>query len=241
MPILSDWRSSTEIDALQQLERPGFAWEFLRRNRKYRADYGRIIGAGRNDKREVAKAAAKFARYWGLICTDRPKTSSNRGDGTMAPGNRANRCHFDACADRLRRRRHRSTQRFWPRASLDRTARTVSIFASLETISFGWLINILISRWPLFIPLDDDLPLRAAGVLRLHRLITANKDCSAPQPQALSAQKRNRLIQMLLALDGRLSQGNLSRDRISSFRAQRDKRKRMEDPSNSRQDNSAGQ
>jgi hypothetical protein len=56
------------------------------------------------------------------------------------------------------------------------------------------------------IPLDDDLPLRAAGVLRLHRLITANKDCSAPQPQALSAQKRNRLIQMLLALDGRLSQ-----------------------------------
>jgi len=102
MPILPDWRSSTEIDALQQLERPGFAWEFLRRNRKYRADYERIVGSGNGDKPEVAKAAANFARYWGLICTAGPKASSHRGDGAMAPGNSADRSNSDACAGRLR-------------------------------------------------------------------------------------------------------------------------------------------
>ncbi len=56
------------------------------------------------------------------------------------------------------------------------------------------------------IPLDDDLPLRAAGALRLHRLITAYKIERVPQSQTLTAQQRKRLIQMLRALDGHLSQ-----------------------------------
>jgi hypothetical protein len=54
-------------------------------------------------------------------------------------------------------------------------------------------------------PLDDNLPLRAAGALRLHRLLTANKAGSARRSQALTAQQRQRLIQILVALDGRLS------------------------------------
>jgi hypothetical protein len=36
----SDWRSETA--SLNQLERQGFAWKFLRRNSSYRADYERI-------------------------------------------------------------------------------------------------------------------------------------------------------------------------------------------------------
>jgi hypothetical protein len=58
------------------------------------------------------------------------------------------------------------------------------------------------------IPLDDDLPLRAAGALRLHRLLTAGKASPVPQTQALTAQQRQRLIQMLVALDGRLSRAS---------------------------------
>jgi len=58
------------------------------------------------------------------------------------------------------------------------------------------------------IPLDDDLPLRAAGAVRLHRLLTANKAGPVPQSQALTAQQRQRLIQMLVALDGHLSKAS---------------------------------
>jgi hypothetical protein len=58
------------------------------------------------------------------------------------------------------------------------------------------------------IPLDGDLPLRVAGALRLHRLITAKNAGPIPQSQALTAQQRKRLIQMLLALDGHFSQAS---------------------------------
>jgi hypothetical protein len=58
------------------------------------------------------------------------------------------------------------------------------------------------------IPLDDDLPLRAAGAVRLHHMLKANKASPVPQSQVLTAQQRQRLIQMLVALDGRCSQAS---------------------------------
>ncbi len=58
------------------------------------------------------------------------------------------------------------------------------------------------------ISLDGDLPLRIAGALRLHRLITAKNAGPIPQSQALTAQQRKRMIQMLVALDGHLSKAS---------------------------------
>ncbi len=96
---MPDWRSETA--SLIRLERPGFAWEFLRRNRKYVADYERIMRAGNFDKPDVANAAANIARHWGLNCTAGPKTSSYPGSGALAPGNIANRRHSNARARRF--------------------------------------------------------------------------------------------------------------------------------------------
>ncbi len=58
------------------------------------------------------------------------------------------------------------------------------------------------------IPLDDDLPLRAASALRLHQLLTDKKVGPPPQSHMLTAQQRKRLILMLLALDGHLSKAS---------------------------------
>jgi hypothetical protein len=58
------------------------------------------------------------------------------------------------------------------------------------------------------ISLDDDLPLRAASALPLHQLITDKKVGPPPQSHRLTAQQRKRLILMLLALDGHLSQAS---------------------------------
>ena len=37
-----DWRSPDYVEALKDLDRAGFAWEFLRRNPAYREDYDGI-------------------------------------------------------------------------------------------------------------------------------------------------------------------------------------------------------
>ncbi len=58
------------------------------------------------------------------------------------------------------------------------------------------------------IPLDDDFPLRAASALRLHQLITDKRVGPLPQSYMLTAQQRKRLVLMLLALDGHLSQAS---------------------------------
>jgi hypothetical protein len=76
MPTTPDWRSSADDAALNQLERPGFAWEFLRRNQEYRVGYERIIGLQSENMPEVANAAADFARRWGLVF--RPGPSAQR-------------------------------------------------------------------------------------------------------------------------------------------------------------------
>lgn len=104
MPNMPDWRSETA--PLIRLERPGFAWEFLRRNRIYISDYERIMRAGNFDKPDVANAAANIARHWGLNCTAGPETPSYPGNGALAPGNFTNRRHSYAGAGRFWQGRH---------------------------------------------------------------------------------------------------------------------------------------
>jgi hypothetical protein len=104
MPNVPDWRSETA--PLKQLERPGFAWEFLRRNQKYIADYERIMRAGNFDKPDVANAAANIARHWGLNCTAGPKTPSHPSNGALASGSFTNHRHSYARARRFWQSRH---------------------------------------------------------------------------------------------------------------------------------------
>lgn len=57
------WTSKESLDQLNQLDRPGFAVEFLRRNPDYRADCIRVLSQA---KRGVVTAEAEFARRWGV-------------------------------------------------------------------------------------------------------------------------------------------------------------------------------
>jgi len=58
------------------------------------------------------------------------------------------------------------------------------------------------------LPLDDDLPARAVSALRLHRLITDKKVGQPPESYMLTALQRKRLVLMLSALDGHISQAS---------------------------------
>ena len=55
-----DWRSAADYAPLLALHRPGFAWEFLRRNPDYRRDAEQLISNG------GAAGAGDLPRRWGL-------------------------------------------------------------------------------------------------------------------------------------------------------------------------------
>lgn len=71
MPI-SFWRSSDAIEQLNQLERPGFALEFLRRNASYRQDYARTLRQIARGQADPGSARSELARRWGLCFCPRP-------------------------------------------------------------------------------------------------------------------------------------------------------------------------
>ena len=75
-----DWRSPEYVDALKNLDRAGFAWEFLRRNPAYRDDYGGI--AEDPDKSELSSETV--GGNWGLSFRPRSGARCNGCAGFMA-------------------------------------------------------------------------------------------------------------------------------------------------------------
>lgn len=66
MPDEEQWRVQDETAYLERAQRAGFAWEFLRRNPRYREDYeimSRHLASGNATDKEAALA---LAQRWGL-------------------------------------------------------------------------------------------------------------------------------------------------------------------------------
>ncbi len=81
-----DWRRYDIADDLKHIHKPGFAWEFLRRNRGYRRDYNRITRRTAAGSPDNATAATQFLRRWGLICPLRSECGRKPGTDSVAPG-----------------------------------------------------------------------------------------------------------------------------------------------------------
>jgi Family of unknown function (DUF6499) len=61
-----DWRSPNAGDALKELDRAGLAWEFLRRNPKYREDYRQALERIASGAITEEAAMTEISRRWGL-------------------------------------------------------------------------------------------------------------------------------------------------------------------------------
>jgi hypothetical protein len=61
----SDWRSPAAYDDKRKLDAPGFAFEFLKRNRAFRRDYERLSAALAKNALTQAERD-RFARRWGV-------------------------------------------------------------------------------------------------------------------------------------------------------------------------------
>lgn len=65
-----DWRSGAAYDALDEVSLKGLAWEYLRRNPDYVADYERLAGAAGDGATSI-----EVLKPWGLRFRCRPGPS----------------------------------------------------------------------------------------------------------------------------------------------------------------------
>lgn len=61
-----DWRSPQFEEQLSRLDRGGISFEFLRRNRDYRADYNMVLEQIASDMVRKDVAIARLSRRWGV-------------------------------------------------------------------------------------------------------------------------------------------------------------------------------
>jgi hypothetical protein len=85
MPAPPDWRSEEAERQLNQLERQGFAWEFLRRNPAYRRDYERLR-AGQPDRPGASGLLRSVPPQWRLRFRARSQPHGQRDRNFLAAG-----------------------------------------------------------------------------------------------------------------------------------------------------------
>ena len=100
MPAASNWRVRGG-DYLQHLDRPGFAWEFLRRNPAYQEDYERIVREDASDARFEGRSRDALVWRWGLTFCGRSKAFRRSSDSILARKRAADRGASRALADQF--------------------------------------------------------------------------------------------------------------------------------------------
>jgi hypothetical protein len=98
-PPASDWRSLTGRDYLKRLDRPGFAWEFLRRNPAYQEDYETMVRGAASDAGSGGMIRVALAWRWGLSFPGRPKACRRSGGRVLAAGDAAHGRFAPTCAE----------------------------------------------------------------------------------------------------------------------------------------------
>ena len=63
MDSVSDWASKEFVKTTESLDRSGFAFEFLRRNFNYQADYKKFLKA----RSDTTGSSPQFSKKWGLV------------------------------------------------------------------------------------------------------------------------------------------------------------------------------
>lgn len=84
MSIIPDWRSATAADDLNQLNRPGFAQEFLRRNHDYQEDYHQMARRVATGAVNEDAATLALVHRWGLSFRVRSDSLCGPNSGVVA-------------------------------------------------------------------------------------------------------------------------------------------------------------
>lgn len=75
--FLPDWRNAGAYSYTEKLTRAGWAWEFLRRNSAFRADYARVVEAsGPHRSKRIGVREMRALNPWGIAWCDPPHVSA---------------------------------------------------------------------------------------------------------------------------------------------------------------------
>lgn len=86
MEPLQDWQSSQFEEELSRLDRGGVAFEFLRRNGRYRQDYAEALERIVTDATTESEALRRLSRRWGLAFRGGPRCIGiNRASRLASP------------------------------------------------------------------------------------------------------------------------------------------------------------
>lgn len=111
----TDRHSEKSTDESYQLQRSDFAWEFLRRNHRYRRVYSALHRQQTDSQPDERMIAAKMAR-WGLSFRLRPDSSGGPSPGPLAAGIRTDRGAADTRTTGIYGRGQSADNRLWRRA-----------------------------------------------------------------------------------------------------------------------------
>lgn len=204
MPGRPDWRSSSAAQTLNQLDRAGFAWEFLRRNPDYRKDYRRIV----EDAEGAARAAAACGERWGLVFRLPPELPAAETPVLWRPELLPHNVVVVPAPTRFAGARRFRLAELGPLTLAFRESRDLHI---LLKDALGaqqlWLRGLRAGQpMAVLIPLDEHVLLRIGGLLRLQRRLAGEALAPLPNGWALTARLRRRLVLMVRALDGHMAQ-----------------------------------
>ncbi|WP_442896253.1 transcriptional regulator domain-containing protein [Bosea sp. MMO-172] len=90
-PDISQWQSGAAYDYIVRLDVAGVAWEWLRRNRDYQADFARYLGTASSVLR--GRLANTIAARWGIRFPDPAWANRSHKDRLLDPGRRHRRAH----------------------------------------------------------------------------------------------------------------------------------------------------
>ena len=99
----ANWRDASVYNYISDLDPPGLAWEFLRRNAAYQDDYRRLLA----DAGMKAAERTAFVEKWGLSFRRRSNEKCRRGLARLVAKARPCRLRDYASANWLRRRHYR--------------------------------------------------------------------------------------------------------------------------------------
>ncbi|NJL73615.1 MAG: hypothetical protein HC888_19890 [Candidatus Competibacteraceae bacterium] len=84
MPATLDWRTASDYDYTATLDADGWAWEFLRRNQEYRADFEQCRAAERAASPAATELMEAASQRWGLRFPGRSRSDRRRSNGLLA-------------------------------------------------------------------------------------------------------------------------------------------------------------
>jgi hypothetical protein len=200
MPIPSDWRLPSSADALKELDRAGFAWEFLRRNPRYRHDYEQLPDDATLD------ALSAVGERWGLSFACNPDLTANEALVLWRPELLATGITLVAAPPRFPDARRLESHAL-SRATVDlhnRDGRHVML-TNRKGNHHLWLPEALQDA-PLaaLVPLDNTASIRLGSLKRLMRDFAGKSTGPLPPAWQITPRLHRRLILMLRALDGHL-------------------------------------